>query len=58
MISPAALFMIGGCLMMLEPILRGPVAASTGSLAAALREAFPPAPGAPRAFTRLLEQMP
>lgn len=52
------LLMIGGCLMMLEPLLRGPVKAGTNYVGSALREAFPPPAGAPRAFEQLLERMP
>lgn len=54
----AALLMIGGFLMMLEPLLRPPARATTENIAAVLREAFPPAARSPRSFEALLEQIP
>lgn len=57
MIAAEGLFMIGGCLMMLEPLLR-PVAMGSGYLGAALREAFVPPSGGMRELEMLLERMP
>ena len=54
---PAMLLMIGGCLMMLEPILRRPVKVSAAYLASALREAFVP-PSGPCDLESLLEKLP
>lgn len=57
MIPFESMLMIGGFLMMLEPLLRAPAVASPAYIAVALREAFLPAdPGA--AFGTLLEKMP
>lgn len=58
MISPEALLLIGGFVMMLEPLFRGPMSIATSHIAAALREAFPaPLEPAPT-FEQLLEQIP
>lgn len=56
--TSAALLIIGGSLMMLQPLLSGPVRSSARYVGAALREAFVPAPRIPRSLRSLLEQMP
>lgn len=54
----ATLLIIGGFMMMLQPVLRGPVNITSVYVGWVLREAWPPPPATPPSLARLLERMP